>query len=108
MHDDYRVTSQLYRLMPLRKRAGSGDLDEALDAARVTGPELREALDAARGTAAEPAGPADGFSWAAAGPVRQRQWPRRLGRVLTRMDVWILIATVAGVVIAYLTLVKPH
>ena len=38
--------------------------------------------------------------------ARQRQWPRRLGRALTRVDVWILIATVAGAVIAYLTLVK--
>jgi len=53
--DDYRVTSELYRLMPPRKRAGSGDLGEALDAARVTGPELREALDAANGTVPEPA-----------------------------------------------------
>src|SRR5690242_21467301 len=55
VHDDYRVTSELYRLMPQRKRAGSGDLGEAPDAARVTGPEPREALDAARGTAAGPA-----------------------------------------------------
>ena len=55
MHDDYRVTSELYRLMPPRKRAGSGDLGEAPDAARVTGPEPREAIDAARGTAAGPA-----------------------------------------------------
>ena len=55
MHDDYRVTSELYRLMPPRKSAGSGDLGEAPDAARVTGPEPREALDAARGTAAGPA-----------------------------------------------------
>ena len=29
MHDDYRVTSELYRLMPPRKRAGSGELGEA-------------------------------------------------------------------------------
>ena len=55
MHDDYRVTSELYRLMPPRKRAASGDLGEAPDAARVTGPEPREAPDAARGTAAGPA-----------------------------------------------------
>ena len=39
MHDDYRVTSELYRLMPPRKRAGSGNLGEAPDPARVTGPE---------------------------------------------------------------------
>ena len=37
------MTSELYRLMPPRKRAGSGDLGEAPDAARVTGPEPREA-----------------------------------------------------------------
>ena len=55
MHDDYRVTRELYRLMPPRKRAGSGDLGEAPDPARVTGPEPREAPDAARGTAAGPA-----------------------------------------------------
>lgn len=29
MHDDYRVTSELYRLMPPRKRAGPGELGEA-------------------------------------------------------------------------------
>ena len=55
MHDDYRVTSEVYRLMQPQKRAGSGDLGEAPDAARVTGPEPREALDAARGTGAGPA-----------------------------------------------------
>lgn len=109
--DDYRVTSIPYRLMPPRKRAGSGDLGEALDAARVTGPELREALDAARGTPPEPAEPDDDFSGTA--PAREWQWPRRLGRTLGRMEIWMLIvavaaliATVAGVVIAYLTLVK--
>jgi hypothetical protein len=41
MNDDYRVTSELYRLMPPRHRS---DIREALDAARVTGPELGEAL----------------------------------------------------------------
>ena len=33
------MTSELYRLMPPRKRAGSGNLGEAPDPARVTGPE---------------------------------------------------------------------
>ncbi len=102
MHDDYRVTSELYRLMPPRKRARS-DLREALDAARVTAPELREALGAAHGTAPEPA-EADGATWTS--PPVARQWPRRLGRTLTRVDFWILIVGIVGVVIAYLTLVK--
>jgi hypothetical protein len=107
--DDYRVTSIPYRLMPPRKRAGSGGLGEALEAARVTGPELREALDAARGTPPEPTEPDDDFS----GTTSTREWRRRLGRTLGRMEIWMLIvavaaliATVAGVVIAYLTLVK--
>ncbi len=73
----------------------------------MTGPELREALGGTPGLAAEPTECADDLS-SAAGPSRQRQWPRGLGRVLARVDVWILIATVAGVIIAYLTLVKPH
>jgi hypothetical protein len=106
--DDYRVTSELYRLMPPRKRAGSGDLGEALAAAHVTGPELREALDAANGPAPAAADAADDFSWADAPPSRQRRWPRRLVRSLARVDVWILIVTAVGVVIAYLTLVKPR
>jgi len=42
MDDDFQVTSEPYRLMPPRKRAGS-DIGEALDAARVTGPELCQA-----------------------------------------------------------------
>ena len=47
MYDnDFRVTSEVYRLMSPRKRPQS-DIGRALDAARVTGPELREALDAA-------------------------------------------------------------
>ena len=31
-----------------------------------------------------------------------------LGRALARVDVWILIVGIAGVVIAYLAWVKPH
>ena len=31
-----------------------------------------------------------------------------LGRALARVDVWILIVAIAGVVIAYLAWVKPH
>jgi len=103
--DDHRVTSELYRLMPPRKRAGSGDLGEALDAARVTGPELREALDAANGTVLDPADDT-GFHWP--DTPAQRQWPQCLGRVLTRVDVWILIVGIVGVVIAYLAWVRPH
>jgi hypothetical protein len=36
-----------------------------------------------------------------------QQWPRRLGRTLTRVDFWSLIVGIIGLVIAYLTLVKP-
>jgi len=90
MHDDSRPVSELR---------------EALDAVRATG-SIREALHAVHGTAPEPDGPADDFSWPV--PPRRRLWPRRLGRALRRVDVWILIATVAGVIIAYLTLVKPN
>lgn len=100
MNDDNRVTSEPYRLMPPRRRS---DLAEALDAAWVTGPELREALDAARGYTPAPDGD-DMASWGV--PVRQRLWSRRLGRALGRVDVWILVTAIAGVVIAYLTLVK--
>jgi putative transposase len=47
----------------------------------------------------------DRISWPGRGV---HQWPRRLGHALTRVDAWILIATVAGVIIAYLALVKPR
>lgn len=104
--DDFRVTSEPYRLRPPRKRARP-DIREALDAAHVTGSELREAFDLASGTAREPTDPAGHLSWPGAAPSRQRRWLRSLVRTLARVDVWILIATVAGVVIAYLTLVKP-
>ena len=103
--DDY-VSSALYLLMPPRRRS---DIREALDAARGDGSGVREALDAARGTAPEPADDG-GVFWPA---TRQRQWPRRLSRILSRMDTWTLIVAVAGVMvaaagvyIAYLTLVK--
>ncbi len=112
MDDDFRVTSEPYRLMPPRKRARS-DIREALDAARVTGPELREALDAARGIVPEPVGPAGDF-WSDAVPPRERRRLWRLGRALAEVEVWILIVgivgvavAVVGVIIAYLTLVKP-
>ena len=38
----------------------------------------------------------------------QRRWPTHLRRALTRVDVWILIATTALVVLAYLTLVRTR
>jgi hypothetical protein len=110
MHDDYRVTSELYRLMLPRKRAGSGDLGQALDAVGATG-SLREALDANRRTDPDPADPDGDFSW----PDPPRQWLQRVRRALMRMDTWMLIvavagviATVAGAVVAYLAWVKPH
>ena len=65
MNHDFRVTSELYRLMPPRRRS---DIRETLDEARGHRSGIREALDAAAGT----------------GP-----------------------ALAAGVVIAYLTLMKP-
>jgi hypothetical protein len=102
MNNDHRVTSEPYRLMPPRRRS---DLAEALDAARMTGSELREALDTARGDTPPTPDGDDAVSWPT--PGRRRQWPRRLGRVLARVDVWILLTGIAGVVIAYLTLMKP-
>ena len=75
--------------------------------ARVTGPELHEAIGAAKGVAPATADDTGG-SWPDSQASHQRQWPRCFGRALTRVDVWILVATVAGVVIAYLTLVKPR
>jgi len=105
--DDYRVTSVPYRLMPPRKRAGPGPLGEALDAAGA-GRSIREALDVASGTAAEADENAEDFSWAGSGSARQRQWPRRLGRVLARVEVWILIVGIVTAVLTYLLLVKPN
>lgn len=106
MYDNDYVSSGLYLLTPPRRRS---DIREALDAARGDGSGVREALDAARGTAPEPADDG-GVFWPA---TRQRQWPRRLSRILSRMDTWTLIVAVAGVMvaaagvyIAYLTLVK--
>jgi hypothetical protein len=103
--DDY-VSSVPYRLMPPRKRPRS-EIGQALDAA---GGSVREALDAANGTAPDPAEPG-GATWP--DPPAARQRLRRLGRALARAN-WLLIATVAGtiatvagVVIACLTLVKP-
>ena len=40
--------------------------------------------------------------------ARALPWSGRLWKVLTRVDVWILIATIAGVVIAYLTLARSR
>jgi hypothetical protein len=106
MDDDHRVTSEPYRLMPPRKRAGS-ELGEALAAARGAG-ELREALDAARGTAPEPDDAADVPFWDASPP--REPWPRRLARAN-----WILIFTIVGsiagvaaVIVAYLAWMKPR
>ena len=106
--DDFRVTSELYRLMPPRKRTRS-DIGDALDAARASG-SIREALDTASGTIPDPA-EAGGVSWPDPPAARQR---RRLCHVLAQAN-WLLIttvigtiATVAGVFIAYLAWVKPH
>jgi hypothetical protein len=106
MNGDYGVTSEPYRLMPPRKRTRS-DLGEALGAVRATG-SLREALDAAGGTAPDPADPAGDFAWPNAAPLRERQWPRRLGRTMARVDVWLLIMAIITVVVTYLAWMKPH
>jgi hypothetical protein len=106
MYNDDYVSSVPYRVMPPRKRLRS-DIGEALDAARVTGPELREALDAAHGTAPDPAGPAGDLSWPGAPPC-QRLWLRAFGRGLARVDVWILIVGIVGLIIVYLAWMKPH
>lgn len=58
------------------------------------------------GPTPEPADPEAALSWSA--PSHQRRWLRMLGRALARVDVWILIVAIAGVVIAYLAWVKPH
>jgi hypothetical protein len=106
MNDNYRVTSELYRLMPPRKHGGSGGLGEALDAADA-GRSIREALDAASRTA--PATTDDsGPGWPDAPAAPWRQWPARLGHGLARVDVWILIVGIIGMVIAYLALVQPR
>ena len=56
----------------------------------------------------EPSGLADGFAWLDATSSRERG-PRRLARANWILTLAIVgtIATVAGVVIAYLTLVMP-
>ena len=105
MYDDDCVSSEPYRLMPPRKRARS-DLGEALDAVRDSG-SVREALDAVNGTDPEPADDT-GFYWPDTPALGPRQWPGRLGRALGRVDVWILIVGIIGVVIAYLALILPH
>jgi len=40
--------------------------------------------------------------------ARELPWSCRLRQVLTRVDVWILITTIAGVVIAYLALARSR
>lgn len=69
--------------------------------------DLAEALDVARGTSPAPLGD-DGAAWPAAPALRPRRRMRFVGRTLARVDVWILITAIAGVIIAYLTLVKPQ
>ncbi len=102
MYDDDYVSSELYRLAPPRKRIRSGDLGEALDAVRATG-GIREALGAANGTGPGPADDSAVF-WPA---TRQRQWPRRLGRFLARVDTWTLIVTTVGVIVGVPVTMDP-
>jgi len=108
MDDDSRVTCELYRLKPPRRQraAGNGDLGEALDAVGASG-SVREALDAAKGIAPASADAAEAF-WPDTPVPHFRQWAAYAGRALRRVDVWILIVGIVGVVIAYLAWVKPH
>ena len=120
MRDDFEPTSELFRVMPPRRRKPSelGDLGEALGAAKGSRSEFRQALDAARGTGPETIEDSPERGPAVTSPLgklaaRQRRRIARLRRALSRVDVWILIATlagvviaIAGVVIAYLTLMK--
>ena len=104
--DPDEPTSEVYRLMPPRRRKPSapGDLAGALRAASHSG--LREALDAANGTDAEvldPHEPAVTFQQGGLA-LRLRRWAEHLQWALTRVDVWILISTIALVVLACLTL----
>jgi hypothetical protein len=112
--DPDEPASELFRAMPPRrpKPGEPRDLAEALRAAKVGHHELREALDAAKVTDPgtpdprkyEPAMTSQSGGLAA----RQRRWAAHLQQALTRVDVWILIATIALVVLAYLTLVKTR
>jgi hypothetical protein len=104
--DPDEPTSEVYRLMPPRRRKPSapGDIAQALRAAGHSG--LREALDAASGTdpgTLDPHEPTVIFQQAGLA-ARRRRWAAHLQRALTRVDVWILIATLALVVLACLTL----
>src|SRR5713101_2582276 len=96
---------------PRRRKPGeSGDLSEALRAARGSHSDLREALDAARGTDPGTLDPCEPAVTPQPGGLAagQRRWAAHLRRALTRVDVWILIATIALVVLAYLTLVRTR
>jgi len=99
-------TSEPYRLMPSRrpKPGAQADIADALRAAGHSG--LREALDAANGTdpgALGPHEPAVIFQQGGLAACRRR-WAAHLQRAVARVDVWILIATLALVVLACLTL----
>lgn len=104
--DPDEPTSEPYHLMPPRppKPSAQAGLAEALRAANHSG--LREALDAASGTdpgALDPHEPAVTFQQGGLA-ARRRRWAECLHRGLTRVDVWILISTIALVVLACLTL----
>jgi len=60
------------------------------------------------GTMISPAAGASRAQWPDAAPLRDRQWPRRLGRTMTRVDVWLLIMAIITVVVTYLAWMKPH
>ena len=105
--DPDEPTSELFRVMPSRRRkpGGTGDLGAALHAARVGHHELREALDAARGTDTGTLDPGEPAAISPpGGPAARQRRPARLQRALARVDVWILIATLALVALGCLAL----
>jgi len=99
-NDDNRVISELYRLMPPRQRKPS-QLADALDAA---GGGVREALDAAAETPHESSPPELATMWSGQDATRWRRSAAWLGQALCRVDVWILIVAIVGVVVA---IIKP-
>jgi hypothetical protein len=106
--DPDEPTGEVFRVVPPRQRKPStpGDLAEALRAAGAGHSELRNALNAAMGAGPgtlDPHEPAVTFQQGGLA-IRQRRWIAHLQRTLTRVDTWILISTIALVVLACLSL----
>jgi hypothetical protein len=107
------ATGERFRVMPpQRPRPGEPEgLVEPLRATKVSHHEFHEAPGAAKGTdpgTHDPRGyePATTPQLDGSSAARQRRRVVHLQRTLMRIDVWILIATIALVVLTYLTLLK--